>query len=237
MRLKQRGQNLDIALSYQEYGRGEPLLLLHGNGENGRYFQKQIACFAEHWRVIALDTRGHGRSPRGTAPFTLAQFAQDLRDFMEERHIERAHLLGFSDGGNIALLFALRWPQRVNRLILTGANLFPSGLKALTLLQVDAAYAALAPLAPLSTRARRKMELLRLMAREPDIDPHALARLALPVLVIAGTRDVIREEHTRLISDSLPCGQLRILPSGHNVAQENPEAFNRAVLEFLLRSE
>ena len=224
---------MDIALYYREYGSGEPLLLLHGNGEDSGYFRNQIACFAECYRVIAVDTRGHGLSPRGTAPFTLGQFAQDLHDFMDERCIKRASLLGFSDGGNIALLFALRWPQRVNRLILNGANLFPTGLKPLTLLQVDVAYAAVTPLAALSTRARRKSELLRLMACEPHIDPAALARLTAPTLVIAGTRDVIRREHTCLIFKSLPCGRLCILPGDHSVAQKNPKAFNRAVMEFL----
>ena len=103
---------MDIALSYQEMGSGEPLILLHGNGEDSSYFRHQIAHFQDRYRVIALDTRGHGKSPRGSAPFTIRQFARDLYDFMETRKIAEAVLLGFSDGANIAMRFAMEHPER-----------------------------------------------------------------------------------------------------------------------------
>ncbi|MGI5979485.1 MAG: alpha/beta fold hydrolase [Oscillospiraceae bacterium] len=224
---------MNIALHYEEYGSGAPLILLHGNGEDSTYFRGQIGPLSAFYRVIAVDTRGHGRSPRGSAPFTIGQFARDLGDFMDERGIEKADLLGFSDGGNIALTFALSAPERVEKLVLCGANLFPAGLKPLTLFGIDAAWAFLTPLSPLSLRIRRRAELLRLMAREPQIDPSALSKITMPSLVVAGTRDVIRERHTRLIAESLPNARLCILPGGHTVAAEDPERFNRAVLEFL----
>ena len=113
---------MDIQLHYHENGQGFPLILLHGNGESSAYFQNQLPAFGEYFRVIALDTRGHGGSPRGTAPFSLEQFAEDLHSFMEEMGIRRAHILGFSDGANIALLFALRYPQMVEKLILNGGH-------------------------------------------------------------------------------------------------------------------
>ena len=112
-------------LQYIEQGKGEALILLHGNGESLDYFAHQIAYFSHDYRVIAVDTRGHGQSPRGEDPFTLEQFAEDLRDFMDGLKIKKAHLLGFSDGGNIALTFALWYPERVRSLILNGANLYP----------------------------------------------------------------------------------------------------------------
>ena len=119
----------DIKLHYEEKGAGTPLILLHGNGEDGSYFVHQMDYFSERYRVIALDTRGHGKSPRGEKPFTIRQFAEDLRAFLDEQGIERADLLGFSDGGNIALIFAMRYPQRVCRLVLNGANLYSAGVK------------------------------------------------------------------------------------------------------------
>ena len=73
---------MDVDLHYREQGTGEPLILLHGNGEDGSYFEHQMDAFASRFRVIALDTRGHGRSPRGEAPFTIRQFADDLLAFM-----------------------------------------------------------------------------------------------------------------------------------------------------------
>ena len=98
---------MDIKLYYQEKGTGEPLILLHGNGEDSSYFKNQIDYFQNTYRVIAIDTRGHGRSPRGDAPFTIEQFACDLYDFMQEHRISNAIILGFSDGANIAMRFAI----------------------------------------------------------------------------------------------------------------------------------
>lgn len=224
---------MDIELHCEEYGDGAPLVLLHGNGEDSRWFRGQIGPLSAHRRILAVDTRGHGRSPRGEEPFTIEQFARDLGGLLDARGVERASLLGFSDGGNIALTFALGAPERVERLVLCGANLFPAGLKPFTRLQIEAAYALLTPLTPLRPDIRRRAELLRLMAREPNIDPASLARLTMPVLVVAGTRDVIRESHTRLIAQSLPNARLCILPGGHAVAAEDPARFNRVVLEFL----
>lgn len=71
---------MDIRLCCVEAGEGFPLVLLHGNGEDHTYFKRQMGPFSQHFRVIAVDTRGHGESPRGTAPFTLEQFAEDLKD-------------------------------------------------------------------------------------------------------------------------------------------------------------
>ena len=94
--------------------------MLHGNGEDSTYFSHQIAYFQKSYRVIAIDTRGHGKTPRGEEPFTISQFADDLYVFMKQHEIRRADMLGFSDGANIALLFTIRHPERVNRLILRG---------------------------------------------------------------------------------------------------------------------
>ena len=85
--------------------------------------------FSRNYRVIVVDTRGHGQSPRGTAPFTIAQFADDLKDFMDELDISKAVILGFSDGANIAMKFVLKYPERVKALILNGGNLNPKGVK------------------------------------------------------------------------------------------------------------
>ena len=120
---------MDIEHYFIEKGQGDPLILLHGNGENSDYFVGQIDVFAQRYHVYALDTRGHGKTPRGDAPFTIRQFADDLRFFMDVHQIEKAHLLGFSDGGNIAMVFALKYPERVDRLILDGANLDAKGVK------------------------------------------------------------------------------------------------------------
>lgn len=218
---------------WEERGSGPPLVLLHGNGEDGRYFVRQIGEFSRDHRVIVPDTRGHGRSPRGSAPFTLEQFSRDLEGFLDGLGIRKTRLLGFSDGGNVALLFALDHPERVEKLVLNGANLDPGGLQ-WRVRAGDAAGYGLATLgAPFSGRARRRREQLGLMVTQPRISPGQLGTLDFPVLVIAGTRDMIRDSHTRRIAGALPQGTLQLLPGGHFIARDDPESFNRAVGAFL----
>lgn len=226
---------MEITLYHADTGSGKPLILLHGNGEDGSYFDCQKDALARHFRVIALDTRGHGRSPRGTAPFTISQFAEDLRCFMDHQGIARASLLGFSDGGNIALTFALRYPERVDRLVLNGANLFPSGVRPSLQIPIILRCCLASLTAWTGPQARRRLELLRLMVFQPHIRPQALKGLTVPTLVIAGTRDMIRDSHTRRIHASLPNAELVILPGDHFIARSNAQAFREAVEAFLLR--
>ena len=224
---------LDIQLHYIEQGQGRPLILLHGNGEDISYFVPQIDYFSKEYRVIAIDTRGHGKSLRGERPFTIKQFAKDLHDFMGEKGISTANILGFSDGGNIALEFALKHPERIEKLILNGANLFPSGVKPLYQWPIEIGYRIAMLFSKKSEKAKQNAEMLGLMVNEPHIEPSELARLTMPVLVIAGTKDMIKESHTKLIYKSLPNAQMNIIEGDHFVANKNADAFNKVVDIFL----
>lgn len=224
---------MDIKLNYIEKGTGEPLILLHGNGENCEYFSHQTEYFSKEYRVIALDTRGHGKSPRGNTSFTIRRFAEDLHEFMDEHGIEKAHILGFSDGGNIALCFALKYPERVDKLILNGANLFPRGVKSSVQAPIIIGYKFASLFARKSEKAGKNAEMLGLMVNDPNIAPEELRSITAPTLVIAGTNDMIKDEHTRLIHANLPNSELAIISGDHFIANKNPEAFNRRVAAFL----
>ena len=224
---------MDIKLNFIEQGQGQPMILLHGNGENCDYFEHQIPFFSQDYHVIAIDTRGHGQSPRGEKPFTIKQFAEDLHDFMDEKGIGKAILLGFSDGGNIALTFALKYPERVDKMIVDGANLFPSGVKPWYQWPIELGYRIAKLFSGKSEQAKRNAEMLGLMVNEPHIEPAELARLTMPVLVVAGTKDMIKDSHTRLIYKSLPNAQMNIIEGDHFVANKNAEAFNKVVDIFL----
>ncbi len=224
---------MNFSLNFTEKGYGAPLILLHGNGESSGYFVNQIDRFANEYRVIAVDTRGHGASPRGNKPFTLETFADDLKNLLDSLNIEKANILGFSDGGNIAVIFALKYPERVAGLVLNGANLFPSGLKSSFLIPVKVLFAVFSLLSHFSRRAKRRSELLYLMAKQPNIQPEKLSSIKCPVLVIAGTQDVIKEKHTKLIAASLPDSSLCFLKGGHSIAKTNSVEFNSAVEKFL----
>ena len=224
---------MEAELFYIEKGQGFPLILLHGNGEDSSYFAHQIEEFSSSYHVYAIDTRGHGKSPRGTAPFTIRQFADDLLAFMDCHGIEKAHILGFSDGGNTAMIFAMKYPERVERLILNGANLDPSGVKRSTQLPIEIGYKFASRSANKSEKAKQNAEMLGLMVNDPNVDPDELKSIKARTLVIAGTSDMIREDHTRLIASKIAGSQLAIIKGNHFIANKNAPEFNRVVLEFL----
>lgn len=224
---------MDITLHYQEKGKGMPLILLHGNGEDGTYFVHQIAYFSKQYRVIAVDTRGHGKTPRGTAPFTIEQFADDLYDFMEMMEISEAVILGFSDGANIAMKFVMKYPEKVKALILNGGNLNPKGVKRGTQIPIEIGYQIAKRFASKLPDAKKKMELLGLMVNEPDMKPEELVQITVPTLVICGTKDMIKESHTKEIAENIPGSQLKIIKGNHFITNECPDEFNQAVDEFL----
>lgn len=224
---------MDIKHFYIEKGSGEPFILLHGNGENCDYFKNQMEEFSKYYHVYGIDTRGHGKTPRGQAPFTIRQFAKDLLEFMNEHKISRAHLLGFSDGGNIAMIFALYYPDRVNRLILNGANLYAKGVKRTTQIPIEIGYRIARKFSDKSDKAKANAELLGLMVNEPNVTIEEIAQIKVKTLVIAGTRDMIKEDHTKLIAKNIPGAKLVFVKGTHFIANKNAAAFNHQVLEFL----
>lgn len=224
---------MDIKHFYIESGQGDPLILLHGNGENCKYFLGQMDEFAKYYHVYAIDTRGHGKTPRGDRPFTIRQFADDLLAFMDDHHIEKAHLLGFSDGGNIAMIFAIRYPERVDRLILNGANLDPGGVKRSVQIPIEIGYRIAKKFSAKNDSARRNAEMLGLMVNDPNVSPEELKKIKAKTLVIAGTKDMIRDKHTRMIAECIPDSQLVLIKGDHFIAAKNPVEFNSAVLRFL----
>lgn len=224
---------MGIELHYQEKGDQEPFILLHGNGEDSSYFQHQIEYFSGRYRVIAVDTRGHGQSPRGTAPFTIEQFSCDLSNFMDRLAISRAVILGFSDGSNIAMKFAIKYPDKVKALILNGGNLDPKGVKRTTQIPIEIGYRIAKRFASKSPDAKRNAEILGLMVNEPQIKHSELTKITMPTLVICGTNDMIRESHTREIAKNIPNAKLSIIKGDHFIANKRYAAFNKAVEEFL----
>lgn len=224
---------MDIKHYFIEKGQGEPIILLHGNGENSDYFQHQIDEFSQYYHVYAIDTRGHGKTPRGVMPFTIRQFADDLLEFMNEQKIEKAHILGFSDGGNIAMIFAIKYPERVDRLILNGANMSPEGVKRTVQIPIEIGYKIATKFSKKSDAAKTNAEMLGLMVNDPNLTPDDLAKIQAKTLVIAGTNDVIKKEHSIQIVKSIPSAKLAFLRGDHFIAYKQHEEFNEIVLQFL----
>lgn len=224
---------MDIELFYRERGRGEPFILLHGNGEDSSYFEHQISYFGDRYRVIAPDTRGHGASPRGDAPFTIEQFARDLYDFMTAHSLPKAVILGFSDGANIAMRFAMKHPDMVKALILNGGNLNAKGVKRTTQIPIEIGYRIAKRFAARSPDAKKNAEMLGLMVNDPNIATSELSKVTAPTLVICGTRDMIKGSHTKEIAENIPNARLVIIKGDHFIANKRPAEFNLAVDRFL----
>ena len=224
---------MNIKNYYIEKGQGDIIIFLHGNNGDGNYFSHQTEYFSEKYRVIALDTRGHRKTPRGDKAFSLNTFADDLYVFMKDMNIEKANIVGFSDGANIAMLFALKYPECVKRLVLNGGNISPKGVLDELQNDITEEYKMLVLKADKTSEEKRIEEMLSIMVNEPHIKPGELSKITAKTLVISGKYDLIKREHTELIYNSLPNAELVFLEGGHLIAAENHEEFNRAVDEFL----
>jgi len=225
-----------IRIYYETYGQGEPLLLLHGNGQSISAFNGQIPALAQHFQVIAVDTRAQGQSTTDGRTLTYDLFAEDVSALLTALRLPAAHVLGWSDGGNTGLSLALHHPSQVKKLVTMGANLWAdtTAVTAATLAEVRKGKREMTLLWPFVKQARRVRPLMVLLLDYPRMKPAELAGIAAPTLVLAGEKDLIKESHTRLIAAGIPRGQARILPGlTHYAPQEDPAAFNAAVLEFL----
>ncbi len=227
---------MDISLYYQEKGSGTPFVLLHGNSQDGSYFRSQIDFFSDNYRMIAVDTRGHGKSPRGNAPFTMNQFVEDLNNLLNKLELSQVILLGFSDGANIAMKFAIKYPEKIKALILDGGNLNTKGVKGTTQFLIELGYKVTKVFSKKSRAAKRNMELLGLMVNEPNIKIKELHSIQIPTLVIAGKKDMIKESHTREIADNIPNAELSIINGNHFIANQESKAFNQEIEKFLVKT-
>ena len=190
----------NIALHYEMAGAasGSPVILVHGNGESHEIFDKVVPLLAQTHTVYAVDSRGHGESSLNV-DMTYDLMADDYIAFIQKLGLKKPVFYGFSDGGIIGLLIALREPGLLGQLIVSGANLFPEGLDDASLKEI-------------AEEAAAGIKLSQLMLDEPHIDPESLSALIVPTVVMAGEFDAIRREHTELIARSIPGSMLEIVP-------------------------
>ncbi|MBE6610690.1 MAG: alpha/beta hydrolase [Ruminococcaceae bacterium] len=234
-----KGRNkMDIKLFYTDNGNENgkaPLVLLHGNGGNASSFFYVVDHFMKSRRVITIDTRGHGRSPKGEGEFTLKRFARDVYEFLGEMKIEKAVIVGYSDGGNIAMILASEHPEVVEALVLNGANMFPSGLRDKDLKSITSAYKKVKKAlrrSPNNSGIKDELDLLTLMVKEPNLTAEDLAKITAPSLVLVGSRDVIKPEHSEYIASCLPVSRLKIVEGGHNIVKSNSADYIAALEQF-----
>lgn len=188
-----------IKLYYEKCGKGRPLLLLHGNGEDHHIFDNTISYLQEHFTLYAVDTRGHGQSS-SVSEFHYGDMAEDIYAFITYLELQTPIVYGFSDGGILGLILAIRHPQAISHLVISGANTRPDGIKPIWLQLFRILYTL------------NKSALLKLMLTEPDITAAQLNSITVPTFITAGSRDLIRPEHTDFIHHNIPHSRLKIFP-------------------------
>jgi pimeloyl-ACP methyl ester carboxylesterase len=221
-----------VRLYYEVYGQGEPLLLIHGNGASIGTMAAQIRYFSTKYRVIAMDSRDHGRSGDASGPLTFEVMTDDLAALLDHLHAGPAYVLGWSDGGIDALLLGMRHPDMVKMIAAMAANIEPDGVypEVLALFVTPRPAKPGAPPDPAAARAARVEALDR---DEPHIKPEALEAIAAPTLILASDHDAIRDEHTLEIYHHIPNSQLAIFPDAtHMIPFDDPVRFNATVDRF-----
>jgi pimeloyl-ACP methyl ester carboxylesterase len=223
-----------IKIYYEIYGAGEPLLLLHGNHQSIAAFEQQILEFSKYYKVIAVDTRGHGQSTTDNKTYTYDLFAEDMDLLLEELKIDSINIVGWSDGGNTGLILAIKHPGKVKKLITMGANIFidNSVIDNGTLKEVNKRITSLK--SDTSFDSKNSVGIYTMLLNEPKHTFEELNQIKAPVLVMAGEKDLIKEAHTKGIARHIKNSTLKIVKKErHEFPQDNPKYFNEIVLNFL----
>lgn len=220
---------------YEICGTGFPLFLLHGNSGSGKYFEKQLPEFSQHFKVITVDSRGHGRSTNQSTTLSFNQMAEDLHLIMKQEDIRQADFVGFSDGANVAMVFTKKYPKAVHRLVLNAGNTTVSGVKLFFRGLTELEYLLVRLAAMISETAKRYLSVIQLMRKDIDVSTTDLNRFRAKTLVIVGKHDVIKRAHSMYLAKNIPKASFVLVPrQGHSFARKNPELFNQEVLSFLL---
>jgi len=231
-----------ISIYYAVYGRGSPVILLHGGLANSDYWGNQIQALASHHSVIVMDSRGHGRSTRDLRPYGYDLMADDVIALMDALKVPRAEIVGWSDGGILGLDLAIRHRGRVGKILAFAANTVTSGVK--PDVEKNPTFAAFIERAGheyQSYSATPKQydafveQISKMWADQPNWTDAQLKAITTPVLVVDGDHDeAIKREHTEYIAATIPGAGLLILPNtSHFAFLQDPALFNFAVLHFL----
>jgi pimeloyl-ACP methyl ester carboxylesterase len=227
---------------YEIYGKGEPMLIIHGNGGSINNFVYQIPYFAKNYQVIIADSRSQGKSVDHSDSLNYEMMAEDLNALLDKLNVKQANVIGWSDGGINGLLLAIHHPDKVKKLAITGANLWPDTsavdpfVHDMVMKQNQIAADTVKKIKNLTPEMKDQVKLLHLLSFEPHIKLEDIRKITCPTLVIGGDHDVIRTKHTMLIADNIPNSYLWILPnSGHSTPLMYKDTFNQVVGDFFAK--
>jgi len=236
-----------IRLYYEIYGSGHPFLLMHGNGGSIYDLRNQIKEFAKYFKVIAVDSRAQGLSTDSEQELSFSLMASDMDQLLDSLKIDSAYVLGWSDGGIIGLELALKYPEKVAKLVTSGANFVPDSTALPAEMIKDMRASSFTKLDPASQQNIIKLshfpqragliydKLNRLDLYHPNFTLEQLDSIKAPTLVMAGDHDIIIDTHTLKLFHALPHSELCIMPgAGHGLLLERPALANEIIKKFLM---
>ncbi|HNP32466.1 MAG TPA: alpha/beta hydrolase [Flavobacterium sp.] len=220
---------------YEVYGSGEPLLLIHGNGGSINNFVKQIPVFSKNYKVIIADSRAQRKSIDTKDSLSYEMIADDYAELLNKIGVSSANVIGWSDGGIEGLLLAIRHPEKVKKLMVTGANLEPDTTAVETDVHdwAQGIFAQLKNIKDKTDTQKHDFKLFRLLVEQPHIPVADLKKIKCPTLVVGGDHDILRPGHTLTIFQNIENAYLWILPnSGHSTLVVYSDEFNKKADEF-----
>ncbi len=206
-------------LYWEKAGKGKPLIMIHGNGGDHRGFRKSISILKQKFTVYTLDLPGHGKS-EGIKAYSYRDLASYIEEFIKKIGIKCPIFYGFSDGGIMGLLLASKKPQLFSKLIVSGVNVKPDGLKALTRLRMRIMYGI--------TKSKR----IKMMLDEPNISKDELSRISIPVFLTRGEHDIVSKDHTEEIAKNIPKSRLTVFS---NHFHGSYVVFSKAIGKYILK--
>jgi pimeloyl-ACP methyl ester carboxylesterase len=227
---------------YSLHGNGPPVILLHGGlGHSGNWGYQVPALIDSGHSVVLIDSRGHGRSTRDSRPYTYELMASDVLAVMDSLKVDKAALVGWSDGACIALVLAMQAPERVSSVFFFGCNMDPSGAKEFVPTPViDRCFSRhtqdYAQLSSTPHQFKSFVDAVTLMMRtEPNYSASAMAAIRVPVAIVHSEHDeFIKPEHAEYLARSIPGAELIFLRDvSHFAPLQRPELFNNQLLAFL----
>ncbi len=230
-----------VKIWYAIFGRGEPVILLHGGLANSNYWGNQVRALEGRYRVIVMDSRGHGRSTRNDQPYSYDLMAGDVVAVMDFLKIPKAAIVGWSDGAILGLDIAMKHPERVSKLFAFAANSDPSGVADIAQSPVFNAFIARAEkeyekLSPTPTEYKAFLaQITKMWETQPNWTADDLKRIAVPTCIVDADHDeAIKRENTEFMAANIPSAGLLLQPEvSHFSFIQDPDQFTADVLHFL----
>jgi pimeloyl-ACP methyl ester carboxylesterase len=237
--------NGDVRIHYSVYGDGPPLVLLHGGLSSNIDWIGEIPALSRHYRLILINLRGHGRSSLGAEPFTYRLLAADVLSVLDELRIATTDIVGWSDGGNTGILFAIEYPQRIRRLVAISANFHPQGIAAEMHDTIRNAPEDIDPAigrwlyrwqsAAPAQWSQLRDRVITMWRGYPQLSQEDLGAVRAPTLLIVGAEDDIEMSHALAMVAAIPNAELVVIPEvGHAVPHDAPDTLVRNIERFLV---